>query len=74
MTSQRSTKMMIAGIIGCGVCCLALLLPLTAGLMSISILGFSLGSILCGVLFLFLAAVVYGIYLRSRFKTAISQE
>lgn len=63
MKTLKSVKLTIAGLIGCGICCLSLLLPLATGFLSISIVGFTLSSILCGVLFLFLAIAIYGIYL-----------
>ena len=70
MKMKYSVKMTIAGLIGCGVCCLPLLMPLilpvATGFLSVSVIGFSLGSILCGTIFFFLAIALYGMYLTKR--------
>jgi len=72
MKTSKSGKLIFAGLIGCGICCLPLLLPLAAGFMGISILGFSLSSILCGVFFLFLALAFFGVYLKKRKKSCVA--
>ena len=66
MNTKKSTKLMIAGLIGCGICFLPLLLPLATGLLGASFLGFTLSSILFVVISLFLAAALYGMYLSKK--------
>ena len=69
MKAVKSAKLTIFGLIGCGICCLPLLLPLATGLFGVSILGFALSSLLCGAIFFFLAIALIGMYLKKR-KTA----
>lgn len=66
MNTKKSVKLTMAGLIGCGICCLPLLLPLATGFLGVSIIGFSLSSILCGAIFLFLALALYGTYLTKK--------
>jgi membrane protein YqaA with SNARE-associated domain len=72
MKTSKFRKLIVAGLIGCAICCLPLLLPLAAGFMGISILGFSVGSVLCGVLFIFLALALFGVYLTKRKKVCVA--
>jgi len=64
-------KLVVAGIVGCGLCCLPFLFPLAAGVMGISVFGFALTHILCGVFFLFLALALYGTYLAMKKKVCV---
>ena len=72
MKKNKPVKLAIAGLIGCGLCCLPLLLPLATGLMGMSILGFSLNSALCAAIFLILAAALYGLYRTKRKKVCVA--
>jgi len=71
MKIRGRVKLAIAGIIGCGLCSLPILLPVMAGALGISILGISLIHILCGVFFLFLAVAAYGLYLSKRKRMCV---
>ena len=66
MKTKKSMKLVITGLIGCGVCCLTLFFPLATGFLGLSILGFSFSGVLCGVFFLSLSVALYGIYLTKR--------
>ncbi len=72
MKTNKSAKMIVASLIGCGLCCLALFLPLAAGFMGASVFGFSLGSILCGGFFFILAIVLFGVYLSKRKRFCVT--
>ena len=52
MKAKKSTKLLISGLVGCGLCCLILFLPIATGAFGASILGFTLGQVVCGVFFL----------------------
>ncbi len=71
MNTKRSTKIVIASLFGCGLCCLPLLLPLAAGAAGISFFGFSSYQVLCGVFFLVLALVLAGTYIAKRKKRCV---
>lgn len=71
MKTNKSAKLIIAGLIGCGICCLPLLLPIAAGMTGASILGFTFGQIVCGVLFLVVGIMLLGLY-RSKKKNSCS--
>ena len=62
--------MTIIGLIGCGICCLSLLMSVISlfaiGFLSVSVIGVSLGNILCGTIFFFLAIALYDMYLAKR--------
>ena len=68
MKTNKSVYLIIAGLIGCGICCLPLLLPIAAGIAGISVFSFSSDEIICGAIFLFLALILVGIYLTKRKK------
>ena len=65
MKKKKHINLITIGFLGCGICCLPLLLPIAAGITGVSIFSFSLGSFLCGVSLLLLAIILVGIY---RFK------
>lgn len=71
MKTNKSKKLIVAGIIGCGICCLPLILPLAAGLMGVSILGFTLTGILCGI-FLVLTMALAGTYYLKRKNSGVT--
>jgi len=63
MKTRKSVKFTIFGLIGCGICCLPLLLPVATGLIGASVFGFSLGQFLCGMIFLIVGIVLFGLYI-----------
>ncbi len=66
MKTNKSRKLVVTGLIGCGICCLALLFPLATAFTGASILGYKFSSVLCGAFFLFVALALYGTYLTKR--------
>ena len=66
MKTSRSLKLIITGLIGCGICCLPLLLPAAAGMLGFSVLGFAFSQVLCGIFVLSLAIAIYGLYLSKK--------
>ena len=61
MKTRKPFFVVVAGLIGCAVCAVPLLIPMAAGVLGISILGFSLSNVLSGVLIFSLAIVLFGL-------------
>ena len=59
---KKSQYLIIAGLIGCGFCCLPLLLPISAGLFGASLFSFSFAKWFWGVVLLIISIVLVGIY------------
>lgn len=53
---------MIIGIIGCGICCMPLLLPIAAGISGFSIFSFLSADYFWAIILLLLAITLVGIY------------
>jgi len=66
MKTKKPIYLVIAGLIGCAICAVPLLLPIAAGVFGVSILGFSLSHVLCGVLLLGLAIALFGVIIAKR--------
>ncbi len=69
MKINKPGKLILTGIVGCGICCLPLLLPVGVGLAGLSILGFSFNSLWCGLIALFLSIALVGFWLVTKRKT-----
>lgn len=70
MKTTISKRIVIASIIGCGLCCLPLLLPIAAGITGISVFSFSIDAIICGAILLSLAVFILLIYFNNRNRKA----
>lgn len=66
MKPTISKNVIIASIVGCGLCCLPFLLPIAAGITSISAFSFSIGAILCSAIFFALAVFILRVYSNKR--------
>ena len=73
MKTKKPMWLAIAGIIGCGLCAVPLVIPFAASALGISILGFSIGSILIGILPIILAMTLAAVYF-SRKKKHLESE
>jgi hypothetical protein len=66
MKPTISKKVIIASVVGCGLCCLPFILPIAAGIAGFSIFSFSIGEIICGTILVALAAFLLRIYIIKR--------
>ena len=62
MKSNKSIWLVIAGIIGCGICVVPLALPLLAGILGIPVLNSSVSLLLYGALLIIPALILVGAY------------
>lgn len=68
MKLGNTKYLVVAGIVGCGICCLPFLLPLAAGLIGGATISFSNDALAYGAILVVLAASLLGIYFSRRKK------